>query len=369
MGKNIIWIGPRSSDIDNEEMFLTGITTFGNGNYSFCQSNSKRVSRGTFKETKFIMKKMDELYSINPNYQFLLYDQSEAEKYKKYSKNFICINETSIVNILNSKQITRTWLSNDVNCLPFIAMPFSDCNYLRLCQRFPGINTFIIQNTYSVGGTKTYIVKSANNLRDVKQNNKPYEICIISPYIKQSISLNIHLLCSKKGPIIFPYSTQIIKPHNNCLLYVGSDFTRRYNVEIEQKIFDISTFIGNKLCKMGYMGIVGIDFLLANNILYFIEINPRFQGSTKILNIWLKENKYPSIYKMNFDIFNGKTYKYDFKNSQIPYISCNFLSGVKNNYNSSSPIVLISKDHDGWKQNTLCSDGVYMYRNIYRLTQ
>ena len=63
--------------------------------------------------------------------------------------------------------------------------------------------------------------------------------------------------------------------------------------------------ICEKLKELGYLGVLGIDFICFDNELYFIEINPRFQGSTRQLDAMLKESGLPSIFEYNYTAFYG----------------------------------------------------------------
>lgn len=370
MIENIIWIGPRSSDISGDDTFSNSITTYGKDQYSYCIYRQKRIARGSKEEMNFIEKNISELSSSNPYTLYMLYDQSEIEKLDKIvAEKIICINELPIIKFLNSKEFTRSWLSNDVNCLPFIVMPFSDCSYSRLCRLFPGVLSFVVQNIYSVGGSKTFLIKNSKHLDMAKKNNKPYDICIASPFIKNAISLNIHLLCNENGYILFPYSTQIIEQYHQRLLYAGSDFVHQYNKNIHKQIYQYSQIISSKLVNLGYKGIAGIDFLYWNETLYFVEINPRFQGSTKALNLYLKQNHYPSIYRMNIELFQGNLPNYDFFDMKIPFISYNSISGIDKNHRFTSKYIVKCQDDDGWNPETECEDGIYQYRKIYQVIQ
>ncbi len=370
MSENIIWIGPRSSDISGDDTFYSSITSYGNDKYSYCTHKQKRITRGSKEEMNFIKKNIFELNASNPQTLYMLYDQSEVEQFDKtVVKKIICINELQIIKLLNSKEFSRSWLSNDINCLPFVVMPFSDCNYSCLCRLFPGVSSFVVQNIYSVGGSKTFLVKNNKHLKLAQKNNKPYDICIASPYIKNSISLNIHLLCNEKGYILFPYSTQIIKQYDQRLLYAGSNFVLQYNKNIHQQIRQYSQIISSKLINLGYKGIAGIDFLYWNENLYFVEINPRFQGSTKTLNLYLKQNNYPSIYRMNIELFQGNFPAYDFFDMKIPFITYNSISGINENHKVTPKYINEYLDDDGWKPEIECEDGVYQYRKIYQVIQ
>ena len=52
-----------------------------------------------------------------------------------------------------------------------------------------------------------------------------------------------------------------------------------------------SNTIATQVRKMGYRGILGIDYILTENKdIKFMELNPRFQSSTFILNQYLREH-------------------------------------------------------------------------------
>uniref|UniRef100_UPI003FEFF9EB ATP-grasp domain-containing protein n=1 Tax=Eisenbergiella sp. TaxID=1924109 RepID=UPI003FEFF9EB len=66
---------------------------------------------------------------------------------------------------------------------------------------------------------------------------------------------------------------------------------------------------------------LGIDYIYANGELYFIEINPRFQGSTRQLDNILKRNGLPSIFDYNYRAFTGK---------ELPEVSVEWNKSVVN---------------------------------------
>ncbi len=57
---------------------------------------------------------------------------------------------------------------------------------------------------------------------------------------------------------------------------------------------------------MGYRGVGGIDYLVYNDEVYFVEINPRFQASTLLLNIALNEVGLPCMQELQLDAFSGR---------------------------------------------------------------
>lgn len=47
---------------------------------------------------------------------------------------------------------------------------------------------------------------------------------LISPYIENSVPINIHLLIGQNDVLVFPGSIQITQKINNKILYLGADY-------------------------------------------------------------------------------------------------------------------------------------------------
>lgn len=70
-----------------------------------------------------------------------------------------------------------------------------------------------------------------------------------------------------------------------------------------------------QLCYLGYKGICGIDFLLYDNEVFFLEFNPRFQGASFLIDLALS-NYNLSLYQLNKQCFIDKV-----DNDFIPNLS------------------------------------------------
>ena len=101
---------------------------------------------------------------------------------------------------------------------------------------------------------------------------------------------------------------------------MGADFNTCFSSEIYEKIIDNSNKIGTRLRELGYRGVCGIDYLVYKNDVLFLEVNPRFQASTFLLNELLQKENYPSIQELNILAFSGSKKPFDsfcaFKNSK-----------------------------------------------------
>jgi len=70
-------------------------------------------------------------------------------------------------------------------------------------------------------------------------------------------------------------------------IYCGNDFSAAGMVSksIREEICTIMEKIGLFMGSKGFLGLFGMDFLLYDNQVLALEINPRFQGSTMLLSL------------------------------------------------------------------------------------
>ena len=143
-----------------------------------------------------------------------------------------------------------------------------------------------------------------NNFDEIKKLIIDSEIYTISKYIEQNIPYNVHCIIGKQNYEIFAPSIQDLEITDK-IEYIGSIYDIQMQKNIKLKMIQYCSKICEKLKEIGYLGVFGIDFMCFDNELYFIEINPRFQGSTRQLDAMLKESGLPSIFEYNYTAFYG----------------------------------------------------------------
>ena len=163
---------------------------------------------------------------------------------------------------------------------------------------------FVLQLPHGSGGSKTFFCNK-ENFQQVELSLIPNEIYSVSAYEKNNIPYNIHCLIGKNQIELLPPSEQELEIIDK-IEYIGSNYNVNIPKHIKDKIITYSYKICEKLQSMGYLGILGIDYIYAKDELYFIEINPRFQGSTRQLDKLLIDNNLPSIFEYNYNFFNSK---------------------------------------------------------------
>lgn len=368
-----IWIGKRESDIMTYEYFDMSITFWGSNtgnNYSFCTTN--RVNdRYDNAFTQFVLKKLDcylnkchnsdiEIHFYNNSFAYRLININPS--LKKYIVN---MNSQRIFNIVRHKALSRVWLENFVNVPQFAYLSKSECLYDHLIKKFPNYNRFVIQKSISGGGNGTYLIDSDNWQQIISVLDKN-DIYLVSPYYENNLSLSCHLLIDNKQVIVFPVSEQLLNYENSKISYCGNrylDIDNSLSIDIKQ----MATTVGLELMSIDYRGICGLDFIFAENRLMLIEINPRYQGSSYIINSELKKMNLPSLFSLNKMSFNGYIEKEIINKIEAMNISyesytCTYKKGwtsSKISYPDNSRLFL-----DGVINAHKFADDVYLYRYL-----
>lgn len=373
----IYWVGPRQSDIDYIKFKFAGsITIYGdntNGNIAYCKIANCRINHNidNLECNLFFQKKLEEICDKIPDSQFLFYNFLYAYQFsEKIRKHIIGLNTYELLDILSDKIRCRMILNNIIDTVPFITLGGNDCSFNNIQKYFVNTNEFVVQKKYSSGGEGTFLIKKPSDINIAKINDN--EEYLISPYLRDSISLNIHLAIINNKTILFPPSIQIVTENQGTLLYHGADFIC-YNYVSEQmkfKVESISMKIGDYLKKKGYKGILGIDYLICKQNLYFMEINPRFQASSQLVNRGLFESNQNSLFEIHMQAF-GMLPAIELKPFIIPY--SNYVFSANNISNTRLQKVIISDEieqiqMDGYnpEYTTNCEKNAFLCRCIFK---
>lgn len=296
--KKIVWIGKYQENITGLDI-VGSITLYGTPQKNQFVFN-KKIS---ISFSDFVKEKIEYFKKMYSDINFYFYDPSFAYELSALindNDNYICLNSIDILNYLNNKAITREWFRCKIKTPETIVLSNHEVTYKNLKKYFWGYDEFVVQKMISSGGEGTFLFT---------ENSQPLlteDLYLISPYYKNSISINVTILLTKDNIVIFHPSVQYIKLENSKLLYMGSDFISIKSLPTNALsfLFVAAKQIGENLQFMNYTGICGIDFLFYNDTLYFLEINPRFQGSSFVIDKALQKKKL-SLYKLNYDAFYG----------------------------------------------------------------
>lgn len=311
MNRKLVWIGVRESDIaDIKNIFYKSITIHGsgkNGNISMEHELGKRFNHNEEIPVydTFFQKSMHEILEADPDSMFVPYDSLDSVKFSADLKKKICYaNSEEIISFLNDKVSHKIWAGKYVNVLPYKLISAVQLKHTVLKNFFPNSKRLVIQRNFSCGGEGTFLVSAdAKDLSELLPSDS--EDCIVTEYQENNVSINFHAVIYEKEVLLFPPSIQLISCDERRLKYIGSDFTAYSQLPQEEKELVMSE--GLKLCNalraQGYLGVCGIDMILANGSCYFMEVNGRFQASSAILNRYLVQNGFPALQIYHMDAF------------------------------------------------------------------
>ncbi len=307
-----VYVGPKEITIENSNFFDYSITLFGNNsekNISYTTNTLDHVLEFEYwnpdsnpREIKIyneLLKTIKEPFEIMAH-DYKIVSQCDIPSNAK----LICKNSDYLISLFNNKKEMRELFQGMVSMLEYQYIKDKDFDFNKLS---PKGEMLVVQHPLGSGGSKTFLCDK-DNWKDIKNKLRPDELYIISFYMKDNIPYNINCVIGSGNFIIFPPSMQDLEIGEK-IEYVDSFYDIKIKKDVRKKFLDYTTKICLKLKELGYRGVLGIDYIYTNNELYFIEINPRFQGSSRKLDKILVDNNLPSIFEYNYLSFNDKRLK------------------------------------------------------------
>lgn len=347
--KKRCYIGIRSSDrMYDSNYFRSDISIFSedSGPQVFpVRPNQNRANKFV---VPFMADRIDRMLSQTSEWRFAFYNGTMAYNLpQEFHRYFICLNPRELLQWLNDKPTVKSWLSNcDIPVFPYETFLGQEITLSMLKKRFPRAGQCIIQSNYGGGGMGTFLV-STDRFDEVKPLLQPLRQYMVSSYAKHSVSVNTHVFISDKQTVLSPGSIQIIELDQGQLCYRGADFIafRTLPNVCREQVRSLSLKIANRLRERGYRGAAGIDFIVTGDQnVYCMEINPRLQASTVLLDMYLQEHKTgnstaTSVFALNEQAFSNlmtTTLCFD----DIINYSCYFY------YKGTLPLEYLREKHD-----------------------
>jgi len=183
-------------------------------------------------------------------------------------------------NLINSSTLLKTKI-----------FPKQKLEYETLKETYE--QSFVVSASSSNGGEGVFKISTKNEYYDaLGAIDTP--VIRTEKYLENSLPLNQIGFILNNGAIVkYKPSIQIIKNihHPNKMEYAGCDFLSDCYLNNSFKtltnITELTHSIGEILFKMGYRGTYGCDYIMVDENIHFIELNPRYQASTLIPNLHL----------------------------------------------------------------------------------
>ncbi len=367
-----VWVGPRESNCMFSNIFSDTICYFSDQN--LLAARKTHIYGAEYHQ--FIIDQMHQILKNHPDAAFIFYNPKIAYQIPVELREKVeCLNKKYILELLSDKIHTRFWLANYVPTLPSRLLESSNLTFQGMKEMICPSAHYVVQQNRNSGGFGTFYIEGENSvLRELRENTQ--EVFLVSPYQEKSVSVNVNAIISKQSEILFEPSLQIVLRNENQLLYHGADFTaaQQLSQELKNKLLDYSLKIVEKLRGLGYLGILGIDYLVTKDEAYFLEINPRFQASSFLIDKVLNDHNAPSLAEMNIAAFgqpDDLSRIFPAHKIDVPYSFYKYLyhqNSIHMNYiyekaGKNSNVVTICAD--GWQPELPAETNAYCYSLIF----
>ncbi|MCV7197237.1 ATP-grasp domain-containing protein [Mycobacterium angelicum] len=182
----------------------------------------------------------------------------------------------------------KPWVESAVAKLGLPRVPWhyiADSEFTR-AHRLLYDGPVMLRRSRTTGGVGFSLVKSTAELEN-EWPSASEAFVSVAPYFDDAIPVNVSGVVWPDGVSVHPASIQLIGIEGcttRQFAYCGNDFAAVVNLgqEIVEDIESAVRAIGGWLRSQGYLGAFGVDFLVCGGVPLFSEVNPRFQGSTRL---------------------------------------------------------------------------------------
>ncbi len=326
-----VYIGTKQSDLDCRDRFFRYSIVY----YGERKDDSSVYSQKTRNDNKyerpfvdFVIREMKTQLRADPRCQFVFYANKLAWRLLEFAgelKPYItAVNPLDLLNALDNKIVFRAWRHTKTGISPYSIMSKHELGSMLLSPS----SAYVVQKSISAGGEGTYLWNDFS--RDVVYPQlSPSQLYLVSEYM-DGPSISCTIICHSKGTVVFPLNVQRTSVNEDTgyrFLFEGSDFAKGRELphDVQEKAKQQAQSIGRDLSQMGYRGICGIDFMLRDGLPLAMEMNPRFLGSSFLIDTALMDCGLPSLACLHTSAFLEKPLDaalvYELEHLNIPYYS------------------------------------------------
>ena len=201
----------------------------------------------------------------------------------KSFKGIIGNSPETIENVRDMSVLSKFCNEKQIKFPNYVDLGFNDKSFELT---FP----IIIKPKSSGGGQNIHYFKNLEDFNKLKKNILPKSNFIAQEFIK-GLDISATISCNGKNASVIAITKQIL---GEKFLGAASNFLYCGNVipfNVNDKIYEEIERISNEITKKFQLkGINGMDFILTDDDLYLIEVNPRFPGTMELIESLLNKN-------------------------------------------------------------------------------
>ena len=217
-----------------------------------------------------LIKNTDVFFPIAPETENKLIELIKLNKFKKKMLS----NELNAIKISSSKYKTYKFLQK--NSIPTLKTFNAKKNDLKITKNW------VAKPDDGAGCEENYIFSNKKNLFNFLNLHKNF---IAQPLVK-GVSYSANVIPIKNKVFILNFNKQEISYKKGKMVFKGTKFIKKvpFEIKIKKNIKNIYKNLS------GLNSFFGIDFIISNKKIFFLDINPRITTSYKNINKNLKIN-------------------------------------------------------------------------------
>ena len=183
----------------------------------------------------------------------------------------------------------KPWVESQLSAFGVRVLPWRYCadHETDLIREWAAAQPLVLRTNRTDGGAGVRLVRNPSDL-DAEWPSHGDGFLAAAPLLVPSVPLNVNGCLFSDGTVtLHGPSLQLIGIEgltNRCFGYCGNDFARATDLgcEVLHDLETITVTAGHWLHGQGYRGAFGVDALLYDGRVHLTEVNPRFQGSSRM---------------------------------------------------------------------------------------
>ena len=228
------------------------------------------IKESPLKKWSNLIKKTDVFFPIAPETENKLIELIKLNKFKKKMLS----NNLSAIKISSSKYKTYKFFQK--NSIPTL----KTFNFKK--KNFKISKKWVAKRDDGAGSEENYIFSNKKDLFNFLNIHRNF---IIQPLVK-GVSYSVNVIPIKKKICVLNFNQQQISYEKKKIIFKGTKFVKKipYETKIKKNIRNIYKKLN------GLNSFFGIDFIISNKKIFFLDINPRITTSYKNISKNLKIN-------------------------------------------------------------------------------